>query len=119
MEIQRIIDDSSLSTEAKVILLTAEIEKLPRSAPAEEVEVKLMCEETVFHTYRTPSIPPRVGELVRCRLAIGKGHLATLWHVKEREHGVGADRLWDVTINVQPAATQTASYFQRYPRERP
>jgi hypothetical protein len=54
MEIQRIIDDSSLSTEAKVILLTAEIEKLIRSAPAEEVEVKLMCEETVFHTYRTP-----------------------------------------------------------------
>ena len=43
MEIQRIIDDSSLSTEAKVILLTAEIEKLLRSAPAEEVEVKHTC----------------------------------------------------------------------------
>src|SRR5437868_2375019 len=107
MEIQRIIDDPSLSTEAKVIRLSAEIEKLPRSAPTEEVEVKLMCEKTVFHTYRTPSIP-RVGELVRCRLTIGKGHRATLWHVKEREHGVGADRLWDVTISVQPADTQTA-----------
>jgi hypothetical protein len=118
MEIQRIIDDSSLSTEAKVILLTAEIEKLIRSAPAEEVEVKLMCEETVFHTYRTPYIP-RVGELVRCRLTIGKGHLATLWNVKEIEHGVGADRLWDVTIIVQPADTQTAMHWQRYPRERP
>ena len=91
MEIQRIIDDPSLSTEAKVIRLSAEIEKLPRSAPTEEVEVKLMCEETVFHTYRTPYIP-RVGELVRCRLTRGKGHLATLWNVKEREHGVGADR---------------------------
>ncbi len=118
MEIQRIIDDPSLSTEAKVIRLSAEIEKLIRSAPAEEVEVKLMCEETVFHTYRAPYIS-HVGELVRCRLAIGKGLLATLWHVKEIDHGVGADRLWDVTISVQPADTQTASYFQRYPRERP
>ena len=106
MELQRIIDDSNLSTEAKVNLLTAEIEKRIRSAPAEEVEVKLMCEETVFHTYRTPSIP-RVGELVRCRLVIGKGHLATLWQVKEIEHGVGADRLGDVTIGVEPADTQT------------
>jgi len=92
MEIQHIIDDSSLSTEAKVILLSAEIEKIIRSAPAEEVEVELMCEETAFHTYHTPYIP-RVGELVRCRLTIGKGHLATLWNVKEIEHGVGADRL--------------------------
>lgn len=117
MELQRIIEDSNLSTEAKMILLTAEIEKLIRSAPAEEVEVKLMCEETVFHTFRTPYLP-RVGELVRCRLTIGKGHLATLWHVKEIEHGVGTDRLGDVTIGVQPADTQTAMHWQRYPRER-
>ena len=117
MEIQSIIDDSSMSTEAKVILITAEIEKLLRSAPAEEVEVNLMCEETVFHTYHTPYLP-RVGELIRCRLIIGKGHLATLWQVKEIEHGVGADRLHDVTIGVQPADTQTAMHWQRYPRER-
>lgn len=117
MEIASIIEDPGLSTEAKVILLAAEIEKILRSAPAEEVEVKLVCEETVFHTYCTPFIP-RVGELVRCRLTIGKGHFATLWHVKEIEHGVGADRLGDVTIIVQPADTQTAMHWQRYPRER-
>ncbi len=49
MEIQRIIDDSSLSTEAKVILLTAEIEKLLRSAPTEEVEVKLLLNLRAFY----------------------------------------------------------------------
>jgi hypothetical protein len=117
MELERIINDSTLSTEAKVILLTAEIEKFIRSAPAEEVEVKLMCEETVFQTYRTPYIP-RVGELVRCRLTTAKGRLATLWQVKQIEHGVGADRLGDVTIGVQPADTQTAMHWKRYPREK-
>jgi hypothetical protein len=115
MELQRIIEDSTLSTEAKVILLTAEIEKRIRSAPAEEVEVKLMCEETVFHTYHTPYIP-RVGELVLCQLTIGKGQLATLWQVQKIEHGVEADRLRDVIIVVQPADTQTAMYWQRWRR---
>lgn len=116
MEIRNIIDDPTLSTEAKVILVTGEIEKLLRAAPAEEVEIKLLCDEVVFHSYRAAFIP-RVGELVRCRLSIGKGHFATLWHVKEVEHGVGLDRLGDVTISVQAADTQTAMHWQRYPRE--
>src|SRR5215469_6836976 len=103
--IQQIIADPTLSTEAKVILVTAEIAKQIRAAPAEEVEIKLICEEVPFHSYRAAFIP-RVGELVRCRLQVGKGNFATLWHVKQVEHGVGADRLWDVTISVQPADTQ-------------
>jgi hypothetical protein len=107
MEIKGIIEDRKLSTEAKIILLAAEIEKQIRAAPAEEVP---------FHTYRAAFIP-RVGELVRCRLSIGKGHFATLWHVKEVEHGVGLDRLYDVTLVVEAADTQTAMHWQRYPRE--
>jgi hypothetical protein len=114
-DVQRIIADPTLSVHAKAILVTAEIEKLLRAAPAEEVEIKLICEEVPFHSYRAAFIP-RVGELVRCRLQVGKGHFATLWHVKEVEHGVGADRLWDVTISVQPADTQTAMHWQSYPK---
>jgi hypothetical protein len=115
-DVQRIIADPTLSPEAKVILVTAEIERQIRAAPAEEVEIKLMCEGTVFHSYRAAFIP-RVDELISCRLQVGKGHFATLWHVKEVEHGVGIDRLWHVTISVEPADTQTALHWQRYPRE--
>src|SRR5579875_876077 len=116
MEIKDIIEDQKLSTEAKIILLAAEIEKQIRAAPAEEVEIRLICEEVQFHTYRAAFIP-RVGELVRCRLSVGKGHFATLWHVKEVEHGVGLDRLYDVTLVVEAADTQTAMHWRRYPRE--
>ncbi len=117
MDIQEIIADPTLSVEAKVILVTGEIGKMIESAPAEAVKIELVCEEVSFHTYRTPFLP-RVGEKVRCRLEIGKGHFATLWHVKEVEHGVGADRLWDVTLVVEPADTQTAMHWQRYSRKR-
>ena len=116
MDIQQIITDQKLSPEAKVILVTAEIEKIIRAAPAEEVKINLMCEEVVFHTYRAAFVP-RVGELIRCRLYISKGGLATRWHVKEVEHGVGLERLHEVDVVVQPADTQTAMHWQRYPRE--
>jgi hypothetical protein len=114
-DVQRIIADPTLSVHAKAILVAAEIEKLLRAAPAEEVEIKLICDEVQFHSYRAAFIP-RVGELVRCRLSIGKGNFATLWHVKEVEHGVGLDRLYDVTLVVQAADTQTAMHWQRYPK---
>ena len=51
MEIKDIIEDRKLSTEAKIILLAAEIEKQIRAAPAEEVEIRLICDEVQFHTY--------------------------------------------------------------------
>ena len=57
MDIQQIITDQKLSPEAKVILVTAEIEKIIRAAPAEEVKINLMCEEVVFHTYRAAFVP--------------------------------------------------------------
>ena len=69
------------------------------------------------HLARFAAFIPHVGELVRCRLSIGKGHFATLWHVKEVEHGVGLDRLSDVTLVVEAADTQTAMHWRRYPRE--
>ncbi len=116
MDIQSIIADPKLSTEAKVILVTGEIEKIIRAAPAEEVKINLICEEVIFHTYRAAFIP-RAGELVRCRLSIGKGNFATLWHIKEVEHGVGLEKLQEVDLVVQPADTQTAMHWHRYPRE--
>lgn len=111
--VQRIIADPTLSVHAKAILVTAEIEKQLRVVPAEEVEIKLICEEEHFHSYHAAFIP-RVGELVRCHLQGGPGHFATLWHVKEVEHDVEADRLWHVTISVGPADIQTAMHWQQH-----
>lgn len=117
MELQRIIEDSNLSTEAKVILLTGEIERLLRSS-REDIEITLICEDVAFHHYHAPFVP-RVDEVVSCRLTVGKGHFATLWYVKQVVHEVGADRLGAVSVEVGPADTETAMQWQRYPRERP
>lgn len=113
MEIQQIITDSTLSPEAKVILVTGEIERLLRSS-REDIEITLICEEVAFHHYHAPFVP-RVEELVSCRLTIGQ----TLWYVKQVIHEIGIDRLEAVRVEVGPADTQTAMLWQRHPRERP
>ena len=80
-DVQRIIADPILSPEAKVILVTAEIERQVREAmhlqPSHQqaqmlhdIEIRLMHEDVPFHLYHTPFIP-RVGELVSCRLEVG------------------------------------------------
>ncbi len=51
MEIQRIIDDSSLSTEAKVILLTAEI--VNPKTPTHMMGVRNLATTYWTYTYRT------------------------------------------------------------------
>lgn len=114
-DVQRIIADEKLSVHAKAILVAAEIEKLLRAAPASEVEIKLICDEVPFHSYRAAFVP-RVGELVRCQLTIGSGNFATRWHVSEVEHGVLLDRLYEVVLIVQAADTQTAMHWQRHPK---
>jgi hypothetical protein len=117
-DVQRIIADPTLSPEAKVILVTAEIERQvresvlvqPSQKPAwklEDIEIRLMYEGVPFHPYHAPFIP-RVGELISCRLEVGKGWLSTLWRVTQIEHGIGMNRLAVVTISVEPADTQTA-----------
>ncbi len=120
-DVQRIIADPTISPEAKVILVTAEIEKQVREAAnllasMPDIEITLVYEGRAFHSYRTPFIP-RGGELVSCRLEVGKGQLASLWRVTQVEHGVGSDRLWHVTISVEPADTQTAMHWRRSPRK--
>jgi len=91
--VQRIIADPTLSVEAKAILVTAEIEKQVREAAnilasMPDIEISLMYEEVAFHPYRAAFIP-RVGELISCRLEVGKGQLATLWRVTQ-----GRARYW-------------------------
>jgi hypothetical protein len=114
--IQDIIADPTLSTEAKVILVTGEIEKQIRNSDHEQVEIRLMCEDVPFHPYHAPFIP-RVGDQISCRLEVGKGHFATLWHVKQVVHEVGLDRLFIVTVEVEPADTQTAMHWRRFPKQ--
>jgi hypothetical protein len=77
-----------------------------------DIEISLVYEEEAFHPYRAAFIP-RMGELISCRLDLGKGQLATLWRVTQVEHGVGADRLWHVTVSVEPADEQTAMHWRR------
>ena len=115
--VHRIIADPTLSVEAKAILVTAEIEKQVREAAnilatMPDIEISLLYEEEAFHPYRAAVIP-RMGELINCRLDLGKGQLATLWRVTQVEHGVGLDRLWHVTVSVEPADTQTAMHWRR------
>jgi hypothetical protein len=114
MDIQQIITDTTLSPEAKVILVTGEIERQLRGY--QDIEIALICEDVIFHRYHAPFIP-HANELISCRLAVGKGHFATLWNVTQVEHGVGIDRLASVTVSVQAADTQTAMHWRRYPRE--
>src|SRR5436309_11301315 len=110
-DVQRIIADPTLSVQAKAILIVAEIEQQLRGSH-QNIEVRLVYEGVPFHPYHTPFIP-RVGELISCRLEVGKGHLATLWRVTQIEHGVGTDRLAHVHISVEPADTQTAMHWRR------
>lgn len=114
-DIQQIIADPTLSVQAKAILIVAEIERQLRGSH-QDIEVRLVYEDMTCHPYRTPFIP-RVGELISCRLEVGKGLPATLWRVTQIEHGVGMDQLAHVHISVEPADTQTVEHWRRYPRE--
>jgi hypothetical protein len=114
-DVQRIIADPDLSVQAKAILVVAEIERQLRGSH-QDIEIKLAYEDVIFHPYLTPFIP-RVGELISCRLEVGKGLLTTLWRVTQIEHGVGMDRLGSVTVSVEPADTQTEMHWRRSQRK--
>jgi hypothetical protein len=106
MDVKQIITDPTLSPEAKVILVTAEIERAIRGIPP-DIEVSLVYEDVPFLPYIAPFLP-RVGEIISCQVDMGKGEVATLWKVTQIEHDVRLDRLMRVSIRVVPADTQTA-----------